>query len=236
MRTNIVCQECSKANNNFAVFYVDTIREDGVYIGKCPKGHVNAVATQTLRHEMLFDIALNAIHDHYHREAVSSFAASVERYCEFAIRVLAKHRGIAPDVFGKAWNQIAVQSERQLGGYVMLYTLSFGETPAYYEPSMVKLRNDVIHKGVLPNLADTVKFGGASYQIIQKGIQKLRANCLESVNQQMTENLQNNITKFKGEWPKTTQVTPTALNVIEDISAGYRPFQQILQAYKISSS
>ena len=79
MKINIICQECSRLNNNFAVFYLDTLRDDGVYIGKCPKGHNNAIVAQTLRHEMLFEIGLNAIKDAYYREAISSFNSSVER-------------------------------------------------------------------------------------------------------------------------------------------------------------
>jgi hypothetical protein len=235
MRTSIVCQECSQANQGFAVFYVDTIREDGVYIGRCPKGHNNAVATQTLRHEMLFDIALNAIIDRYHREAVSSFAASVERYYEFAIRVLAKNRGIAPDIFDTSWKIVSVQSERQLGAYVFLYTASFCEAPATLKSAMVELRNNVIHKGVLPNLTQVLTFGEASYDLIQKGIQKLRAKCLNDVNNQLAENMRGAIEKFGNQFPRTTQVTPTALNVIQDISIGYKPFQQVLREYEIQT-
>lgn len=213
MRTSIVCQECSRANQGLAVFYVDTIRDDGVYIGRCPKGHNNAVATQTLRHEMLFDIALNAIVDRYHREAVTSFAASVERYYEFAIRVLAKHRRITSDVFAASW-KLVPHSERQFGAYVFLYTVSFDEVPLSLSQSMIKLRNDVIHNGVLPSLGEALAFGEASYDLIQKGIQKLRATCLNDVNNQLTENMRNTIDKFGTQFPRTTQVTPTALNVI----------------------
>jgi hypothetical protein len=234
MRTNIICQECSTANNGYAVFYVDTIREDGVYIGRCPKGHNNAVATQTLRHEMLFDIALNAIVDRYHREAVSSFAASVERYYEFAIRVMAKNRKITPEVFDNSWKSIAAQSERQLGAYVMLYALTFGQVPVILSPSMVELRNRVIHKGALPELRDVLAFGEASYGLIQKGIQKLRAACLQDVNAQLVEHMRTTIAKFGSQFPRSTQVTPTVLNVIDDISNGYLPFERILKARGIS--
>ena len=76
-----------------------TIREGGLYTGKCPNGHDLLVTTQTLRHEMLFEIALNAIVDGYRREAISSFSAAVERFFEFAIRVLAKNRKLTPQIF-----------------------------------------------------------------------------------------------------------------------------------------
>jgi hypothetical protein len=73
--------------------FVDTIRADGLYTGKCPNGHDLLIGTQTRPHEMLFGIALNAIIDGYNREAVSSFAARMERYFEFAIRVFASKSG-----------------------------------------------------------------------------------------------------------------------------------------------
>ena len=235
MRTSIICQECSQANKGYAVFYIDTIREDGVYIGRCPKGHNNAVATQTLRHEMLFDIALNAIVDRYHREAVSSFAASVERYHEFAIRVLARKQGILPSVLDSSWKIVAAQSERQFGAYLFLYTATIGEVPVSLSSKMVELRNNVIHKGVLPDLRDVLRFGEASYDLIQKGIRKLRATCLEQVNNQLTESMGSKIAKFGSQFPRTTQVTPTALNVIADIASGYPPFEQVLRAYGIQA-
>jgi len=235
LRTNIVCNQCSQANKGFAVFYVDTIRDDGVYIGRCPKGHHNAVATQTLRHEMLFDIALNAIVDKYHREAISSFAASVERYYEFAIRVLAKNRKIDPSTFEISWKTVSAQSERQLGAYVFLYTVSFNESPVVLSSSMITLRNKVIHNGVLPTLQEVLDFGEASYDLIQKGIQKLRANCLDDVNNQLVESMRKTIEKFGDQFPRSTQVTPTALNVIQDLSAGYRTFQQIIRGYGIQT-
>src|SRR5271169_2454402 len=121
MRTNLVCPECAAASGGFGTFFVETIRDDGLYTGKCPQGHDLLIATQTLRHEMLFEIALNAIVDGYHREAVSSFAASVERFFEFAIRVMASSQKVATGVYADAWKVLSKQSERQLGAYILLY-------------------------------------------------------------------------------------------------------------------
>jgi hypothetical protein len=236
MRTSIVCNECSQLNHGWAVFYLDTIRDDGVYIGKCPKGHTNAVATQTLRHEMLFEIALNAISDRYYREAISSFAASVERYYEFSIRVIAKHKRLSQDVLEQSWRLIAAMSERQTGAYMLLYAAAFDKVAPSLNQEMTKLRNNVIHKGVLPELGDVISFGEASYNVIQTGIQNLRATCLEEVNRQLVEHMQQTSQKFGDKFPRSTQVTPTALNVIQDISGGYKPFPQLLVERGIDAS
>jgi hypothetical protein len=83
MKTLLACPECAQGTHGVVNFFAETIRQDGVYTGKCPNGHDLLIATQTLPHEMLFEIALNAIGDGYYREAVSSFAASVELFMNF---------------------------------------------------------------------------------------------------------------------------------------------------------
>ncbi len=76
---------------------------------------------------MLFEIALNAISDEYYREAVSSFAASVERFFEFALRVILSKTKTPPSIVEAGWAKVASQSERQFGAYVFLYATTFGE-------------------------------------------------------------------------------------------------------------
>jgi hypothetical protein len=234
MRTNINCPECSKAAGGFAVFHVETIREDGLYTGKCPNRHDLLVATQTLRHEMLFEIALNAIVDGYPREAISSFAASVERFFEFSLRVLSRNRQVRPQIFDVVWRGVSKQSERQLGAFVFLYAVSFGEEPRILSNRMTELRNDVIHRGKLPDQKQVLEFGDAAHKVIQTGIQKLRAACIDDVNAVLGEHVAEIAGKMGTTYPRSFQVTPTVLNVIEDISSGYKPFHQLLAERGIS--
>jgi hypothetical protein len=227
MRINLVCMQCAKAG--IGKFFLETIREDGLYTGKCPEEHDLLIATQTLHHEMLFDIALNAIVDGYHREAVSSFAASVERFYEFAIAVISQNRGVPQDEFENAWRIVSNYSERQLGAYVFLYVTSFGTVPRVLNDKMINLRNKVIHKGKLPEKDKAARFGGAAYDVIQSGIRKLRETCLDDVNRILGQHVARIAENMGNQYPRTFQVTPTALNVIDDISAGYKPFEQILR-------
>jgi hypothetical protein len=124
-----MCPECAKATGGIGTWLVETIREDGLYTGKCPQGHNLLFATQTLPHELLFEIALNAIADGYNREAVSSFTASMERFFEFAIRVIAKKHGVPDASFADAWTAVSKQSERQLGAYIFMYLVDFATPP-----------------------------------------------------------------------------------------------------------
>jgi hypothetical protein len=75
MRISLVCPECAAALGGVGTFLVEAIRDDGLYAGKCQNGYDLHIASQTLRHEMLFEIAVSAIADGSYREAVASFAA-----------------------------------------------------------------------------------------------------------------------------------------------------------------
>jgi hypothetical protein len=217
------------------VFHLEEIRDDGLYTGKCPQGHDLLVATQTLRHEMLFEIALNAILDGYRREAISSFAAAVERFFEFAIGVLARNRGVTEPIFTSSWKEVAAQSERQIGAFIFLYTITFREVPRLLSNPMVALRNNVVHRGMLPDQKQVTAFGAAAYDVIQSGIQKLRATCLEDVNAALKEHVTEIAKKMGSVYPRSFQVTPTALNVIQDMSQGYSPFSDVLSRYRITT-
>jgi hypothetical protein len=217
-----------------AAFHVETIRDDGLYTGRCPNGHRRLVVTQTLRHEMLFEVALNALADGYNREAVSSFAASVERYYEFAIRVLAAKMAVKPAAFDSAWKKVARQSERQVGAFVFGYTMAFGEVPSIIEGKAAELRNAVTHKGKLTDKGEAIGFGEIAYGVIQDGIRELRARCIDDVNKMLGQQVAAAAAGLGKEYPRTFQVSPTALNVIEDISGGYKPFAALLASRGIA--
>jgi hypothetical protein len=134
-------------------------RDDGRYEVTCPKGHRSTTLLQQQKFELLFDIGAYAIADGYYREAVSSFAASLERFYEFFIRAVMLQRGIDSQVIHNAWKVVAAQSERQLGGFVFLYTLEFGRSPQLLSGARAAFRNDVVHKGRIPTRPEAVDYG-----------------------------------------------------------------------------
>jgi hypothetical protein len=235
MRIRLACLQCDPTHG-VNPWFVETIREDGLYTGKCPLGHDLLLATQTLQHEMLFEIALNAIADGYYREAVSSFAASVERFYEFAVRVICSSHEIEQSAFEEAWRKIVSQSERQLGAYIFLHLLEFGAPPPILNNRMTELRNGVIHRGSLPDRTGALSFGSAVYDVIQQGVRRLRETDLEHVNKVLGEHLNKIFERMGDRYPRAVLVTPTALNIIEDISAGYRTFDQIVRDHASSAS
>jgi hypothetical protein len=48
----------------------------------------------------------------------------VERFFEFALRVLARNRQVAPSVLDDAWKMISGLAERQYGAFVFLYVVT----------------------------------------------------------------------------------------------------------------
>jgi hypothetical protein len=236
VRIRLVCSECSKLNQNMAVFHTGIWNDDGIYVGTCPSGHSLNLLTQTLRHEMLFDIALNAIADHYYREAVSSFTSSMERFFEFVIRVICRHKNVTPIEFDKCWKHVK-QSERQLGGYIFAHLGQFGSCPVMLPPTMVELRNDVIHKGQLPSRSEAIEFGEGVYCVIQCGVSKLRADCYDALMSTLCDHVGERATllgkRIGKDAARSTQVSPTALNIIDGAT---RPFPVILAEYGLSTN
>lgn len=106
--------------------------------------------------------------------------------------------------------------------------------PRLLRQPMIEIRNNVIHRGLLPEKKDALAFGADAYEVIQSGMKKLRAECLADVNAELSEHVGRIAAKMGDAYPRSFQVTPTALNVIEDISNGYRPFATLLAERNIS--
>lgn len=136
-----------------------SFNDDGIYEHTCPKGHTEWTIPQVMSFELLFDIGANAILDGYYREAVGSFASSVERFYEHALRVMLRRSDLAGDLITDAWREIASQSERQLGAFIFMWANHFKVMPAILAQKSVTFRNGVVHKGKIPTRAEAVKFG-----------------------------------------------------------------------------
>jgi hypothetical protein len=116
---------------------------------------------------MLYQIASNAILDGYYREAVTSFAASLERFYEFSVRVLLRARGLEHAEIQEAWTAITDRSERQLGAFVAMWTAQFKTPPEVLSGKKQNFRNDVVHKGVIPTREKSLGFGQAVLDLIR---------------------------------------------------------------------
>jgi hypothetical protein len=172
LRIEIRCSICSKKDFNETISgdvrysRLCTIRDDGIYEFECPEGHQSATVLRTPKHEVLFMIASNALLDGYAREAIASFAASLERFYEFAIRVICRSKLIQAQDFTNSWRIISKQSERQLGAFTMLWLTETKAAPVLLQDKMIELRNKVIHKGTVPTYKECLDFGQAVMEVI----------------------------------------------------------------------
>src|SRR4051794_31915548 len=119
MRLPISCMECFRVDGHPSDLAISVeLRDDGLYTATCPKGHVTVTAVQEHKFEVLFDMGAMALMDGYTREAVSSIAASLERFFEYYMLVISLKYGLKYEQFRKAWNPISRLSERQLGAFL----------------------------------------------------------------------------------------------------------------------
>jgi hypothetical protein len=174
MRVEVRCPICSNDRSRQEPPYdiysrFITVCDRGIYEFECPKGHRAITVSSSPKHEILFRIATNALLDGYLRDSISSFAASLERFYEFAIRIICKARTsneISQESFNKFWKRNLKQSERQLGAFAILWLAEMSELPNLLPQTQVELRNDVVHNGMIPTYDDCIIYGQAVIDVI----------------------------------------------------------------------
>lgn len=152
------------------------VQTRGLYRLTCKEGHTFAVRVNLELFELLFESGLEALCDGYAREAVSSFAAALERMFEFSIRVLLEDAEVPGGAVEEMWKTVAAQSERQLGMYVALKTRADKRLPAILSQTEASFRNGVIHKGNFPSPDEAATFGAAVFDLITAEINYLKSN------------------------------------------------------------
>jgi len=151
------------------------LTDSGVQKIECSKGHEFGVVYDGAKFEILFDVGMSAARDGYAREAVSSFAASLERFYEFYVTYAFFSNEIEESTFKSSWKLVASQSERQLGGFVFLYTMLNKKSPEVLSSNESSFRNKVIHKGYIPSVDESLSFGKSVYEKIMVIVRELES-------------------------------------------------------------
>lgn len=159
------------------------LNDTNVYEVRCPKGHESYVVLQQQKFELLFDIGACALLDGYHREAVSSFSSSLERFCEFFVRASFLQNGYEASEIEAVWNQVAKQSERQLGAYVTVYMRECGTVAPLLVSKSIEFRNKVIHQGKIPTRSESVAYGEAVLEVIRPALSIAKLKFQEGVHE-----------------------------------------------------
>ena len=192
MQIHLYCPDClaeiakigqEKGLDDIPPIYSDVneLLNDGVYAVNCPRGHKGKVVLNNLNFELLYDLGINAIGDRYYREAVASMTSSLERFYEFFIKTTWRIQGVAYDVIEKNWKELASQSERQLGAFIVAYTALFGETAPVMGNNAKSFRNNVIHKGEIPTREKTMDYAKTILELIDGPLGELQKAHMEAV-------------------------------------------------------
>ena len=177
MRFPATCPHCAR---EVQAEYTDS----GIHELTCP--HCAGRFTVYLRKhkfEMLFDLGTRALMDGYAREAVASFAGSLERFFEFYTRAATLERAAgqgedfagAAERLGASWKLLSAQSERQLGAFALAYLWREGESPDFLTPQTLgsEFRNRVIHKGYLPQRTEVDAYAARVFALIDRLLTRL---------------------------------------------------------------
>jgi hypothetical protein len=196
MKITVTCLSCERTKEPARtveeiseLYFQVPYQESAFYDVLCPRGHNTRFIYDAPRHEMLFEAGINALNDGYYREAVSSFAVALERFYEYAIRVILTSliEKVGSDVFDNTWKLISKQSERQIGAFYLLYLNVFHQLPVAFDVNFLKqhklklssnndpvnFRNRVVHQGFIPTYEQSLVFGEAVNFYIRAGLKQL---------------------------------------------------------------
>jgi len=179
MKLRMLCIECRPR-------YVDELllveqRDSGPYHVACPEGHRSVVSLQNFKFELLLDSSGMAILDGYTYEAVSSIAASFERFLEFYIEVMARKHGLSADELSRTWKHVKNKSERQIGSFLFVYLLENKCSPDFLEEEWFSFRNKVIHQGYIPSIEKVMAYGERIFKLIKGLLSELKATSQEAI-------------------------------------------------------
>jgi hypothetical protein len=163
MKTINACMECQVEFGipRFSTTELAEIPDDGVLWMTCDRGHRTAGVLQNERYEILAGMAVEAIVREHYRDAVGSFASSLERLWEFYVQAVSRRHDIPAEKFTAIWKPMANSSERQIGAFVIIHALEANEPAPLLPNRASEFRNKVIHKGYLPSRDEAIDFGQA---------------------------------------------------------------------------
>jgi hypothetical protein len=205
------------------------LNDSGIYEVRCPKGHHSHVVLQQQKFELLFDIGACALLDGYHREAISSFTSSLERFREFFIRASFLENGRTVSDIEEFWKPVSKHSERQLGAYVAVYMRECGTVPPLPNSKSVEFRNSVIHQGRIPSRSESVAYGEVVLHILRSALSVAKLKFPNGVNQLTRSHVMAAHLKLKPEIRAATTCMPTILSLSRgEISRPERSLEEAL--------
>jgi hypothetical protein len=177
-----ICPICERRGLDSRQEFVLLISDsENDYKIKCKRGHVKTVIYTDEKYNMLFASAMDCIQQGHLREAIANLAASYERLLEYAIKIICLKNKVEQSKFIATWKFLKNQSERQMGGFSLLYLQTFKELPPLFREDNISFRNSVIHKGFYPTYKEVVDFSVITFELMIEIIYQLNKKCKAAI-------------------------------------------------------
>jgi len=219
MKVLLTCMDCLQENGirDFRSVVV-TVNDERFFKMTCPNGHQSLTIIQQPKHEVLFELGMNALVDGYPREAVTSFESCLENFYGFCISQVSLDKGVDRASLDAGWKYMAKQSERQLGAFVMLWLNYFGSAPTLLSDKSRGFRNRVVHQGYIPGLDETLAFGDDIVACVASNLRDMKHHLGDGLDAIFTSEF---IARASSQNQRvTTQSIPTTIDWAELIQNG----------------
>ena len=233
MLTLISCRQCDtevleRREDSYVAL---SPTEKNYYICECSNGHSFPVVMSVEQFSVLFEMGCAAIIDGYYREAVSNFSASLERFYEFYCGVICYKDKISEKETTDTVRRLASNSERELGAYSICYLLENGISPVLLPDSKRKFRNDVIHKGLIPDMDSTKHFGSTVYDLICPVFNNLKKTYIVDIKKFHKNKIAKTLKEFDADEVQTDwDIFPISMDCI------FEDFEHALNFVKLKQS
>lgn len=222
------CMKCVADGRDLGLYLAD-LQDNGLYHLECDKGHATTVAIQEQPFELLYELGVNAICDHYYREAITAFTAALERFYEFFVQVSCIRQKISEAQYKECWKEVSKQSERQLGAFIFTYLREMGDRPPLLSNDLTSFRNNVVHRGKIPSPEEAITFGKAVLTIIQPTLKEMKEKWGNEVREAVSRHVRDNNISITPNPSHSSLSYPSTINITRHVAEPDPTLEEALQ-------
>ncbi|MFZ6760430.1 hypothetical protein ACO0K9_24775 [Undibacterium sp. Ji50W] len=166
MKFHTLCPNCAIETPNNVTLGSIIFNDSGVYEFQCNNNHVSNIILQEEQFQVLFEIGIDSLATEHPIEAIVAFAASLERYYEYSIKVMTSEKCIDLAESKASWQAMGKFSERRLGAFIFTFLLTLNCTPKTLRNKLIELRNEIVHNGKIPTAQEALEYGQGVLEVI----------------------------------------------------------------------
>lgn len=153
----------------------------------CPYGHINKVASQSFPFVWLLRWAFIDFTEEDYAGAMQNFPAALERFIEFAYKVIQYAKGLSVDQINSRWKTLSNKSSKQRIAFIKVYKSVFRSLPfdnRKFE-KMASIRNAAAHRGIRDRKS-TKAYGEFVIEVIHNVIENFLTHGLSDAKNKIT--------------------------------------------------